>query len=82
MGHFLLLENETIAGYLVLSIAECLGYPYAYTCRRCIAISHRILENVAWVDRYTQLLGQQMFSNAIRVTVAEQKWMVGKLSQN
>jgi len=62
------------------SIAECLGYPDAYTCGRCIAISHRILENVAWVDRYTQLLGQQMFSNAIRVTVAEQKWMLGKLS--
>lgn len=31
LGHFLLLENETIAGYLVLSIAECLGYPDAYT---------------------------------------------------
>ncbi len=75
--HFLLLENETIAGYLVLSIAECLGYPDAYTCRRSIAISHRILENVAWVERYTQLLGKQLFTNAIRVTVAEQKWLVG-----
>ena len=75
--HFLLLENETIAGYLVLSIAECLGYPDAYTCRRCIAISHRILENVAWVERYTQLLGQQLFTNAVRVAVAEQKWLVG-----
>ena len=77
LGHFLLLENEAIAGYLVLSIAECLGYPDAYTCRRCIAISHRILETVAWVERYTKLLGEQMFSNAVRVTVAEQKWLVG-----
>jgi exportin-5 len=75
--HFLLLENETIAGYLVLSISECLGYPDAYTCRRCIAISHRILETVAWVDRYTNLLGEQMFTAAVRLTVAEQKWLVG-----
>jgi len=75
--HFLLLENETIAGYLVLSVAECLGYPDAYTCRRCIAISHRFLENVAWVERYTQLIGQQMFTNSVRMIIAEQKWLVG-----
>ncbi len=75
--HFLLLENETIAGFLVLSIAECLGYPDAYTCRRCIAISHRILETVAWVDQYTKLLGEQMFKNAVRIIVKEPKWLVG-----
>ena len=75
--HFLLLENETIAGFLVLSIAECLNYPDAYTCRRCLKICHRILETVAWVDRYTQLLGSQMFTNAVRGVVFEQKWMIG-----
>lgn len=75
--HFLLLENEKIAGFLVLSIVECLNYPDAYTCRRCLKISHRILETVAWVDRYTQLLGTQMFTNAVRGIVFEQKWMVG-----
>ena len=75
--HFLLLENEKIAGYLVLSIAECLGYPDAYTCRRCIAISHRILETVAWVEHYTKLLGEQMFTIAVRTIVKEPKWLVG-----
>lgn len=75
--HFLLLENEAIAGYLVLSIVESLNYPDAYTCRRCLRICHRILEAVAWVDRYTQLLGSQMFTNAVRGVVFEQKWMVG-----
>ena len=77
MCHFLLLENETIAGFLVLSVVECLNYPDAYTCRRCLKICHRILEAVAWVDRYTQLLGSQMLTNAIRGVVFEQKWMVG-----
>ncbi len=75
--HFLLLENETIAGFLVLSIVECLNYPDAYMCRRCLKICHRILETVAWVDRYTQLLGTQMFTNAVRGVVFEQKWMIG-----
>jgi exportin-5 len=75
--HFLLLENETIAGYLVLSIVECLNYPDAYTCRRCLRICHRILETAAWADRYTQILGTQMLTNAVRGVVYEQKWMVG-----
>mmetsp|Transcript_24924 Transcript_24924/g.38091 ORF Transcript_24924/g.38091 Transcript_24924/m.38091 type:complete len:1527 (-) Transcript_24924:34-4614(-) len=75
--HFLMLENETIAGYLVLSVAESLNYPDAYTCRRCTKICHRILETVAWVDRYTLLLGSQMFTNGVKAIVYEQKWMVG-----
>lgn len=75
--HFLLLENETIAGYLVLSVVECMNYPDAYTCRRCLRICHRILETAAWVDRYTQMLGTQMLTNAVRGVVYEQKWMVG-----
>lgn len=75
--HFLLLENETIAGYLVLSVAELLNYPDAHTCRRVTKLCHRILETVAWVERYTQLLGTQMFTNAVKAVVMEQKWMVG-----
>jgi Importin beta-related nuclear transport receptor len=75
--HFLLLENETIAGYLVLSVVECLNYPDAYTCRRCLKICHRILETVSWVDRYTHLLGFQMFTYAVRGVIYEQRWMVG-----
>jgi exportin-5 len=53
--HYLLLEDERIAGYLVLTIIQCLAYPDAYTCRRSVKICHRILETTAWVDRYTQL---------------------------
>ncbi|KAL7469406.1 hypothetical protein ACHAXS_011013 [Conticribra weissflogii] len=75
--HFLLLENEQIAGALVVTIIECLGYPDAYSCRRCTRIVHRILESVAWVDRYTELIGYRLFSVAVKLIVTEPKWMVG-----
>eukprot|EP00970_Alexandrium_tamarense_P003318 scaffold529_cov196-Alexandrium_tamarense.AAC.14 len=75
--HFLLLENEQIAGALVVTIVQSLGYPDAYTCRRCTKIVHRILENVAWVDRYTELLGYRLFSVAVKALITEPKWMVG-----
>mmetsp|Transcript_6441 Transcript_6441/g.14540 ORF Transcript_6441/g.14540 Transcript_6441/m.14540 type:complete len:337 (-) Transcript_6441:717-1727(-) len=75
--HFLLLENEQIAGYLVLTLIQCLEYPDAYTCRRCTRIVHRVLETVAWVDRYTELLGYRLFSVAVKAIITEPKWMVG-----
>jgi len=75
--HFLLLENEQIAGYLVLTMIQCLQYPDAYTCRRCTRIVHRTLETVAWVDRYTELLGYRLFSVAVKAIISEPKWMVG-----
>mmetsp|Transcript_24815 Transcript_24815/g.52881 ORF Transcript_24815/g.52881 Transcript_24815/m.52881 type:complete len:1461 (+) Transcript_24815:208-4590(+) len=75
--HFLLLENEQIAGYLVLTMIQCLQYPDAYTCRRCTRIVHRILETVAWVDRYTELLGYRLLSSAVKAIITEPKWMVG-----
>jgi len=75
--HFLLLENEQIAGYLVLTLIQCLEYPDAYTCRRCTRIVHRVLEAVAWVDRYTELLGYRLFSVAVKAIITEPKWMVG-----
>jgi len=75
--HFLLLENEQIAGYLVLTLIQCLQYPDAYTCRRCTRIVHRVLENVAWVDRYTEMLGYRLFSVAVKAIITEPKWMVG-----
>lgn len=75
--HFLLLENEQIAGNLTLTIIQCLGYPDAYTCRRTSKICHRLIETVAWAPQYTQLLGQQMFTQAIKNIVTEPKWMVG-----
>lgn len=75
--HFLLLENEQIAGYLVLTLIQCLEYPDAYTCRRCTRIIHRVLETVAWVDRYTEILGNRLFSVAVKAIVTEPKWMVG-----
>jgi exportin-5 len=75
--HFLLLENEAIAGYLVLAVTDCLSYPDTYTCRRVTKICHRILETVAWYDHYTQLLGKQMFTAAVTAVVTEPKWMVG-----
>jgi exportin-5 len=75
--HFLLLESESIAGNLTLGVIQCLGYPDAYTCRRIVKICHRILETVAWTPQYSQLLGQQMFTEAVKNLVTEPKWMVG-----
>jgi hypothetical protein len=77
MCHFLFLEHEQIAGYLTLSIIQCLEYPDAYTCRRITRICHRILETVAWDPRYTELLGHRMLSVAVKTIVTEPKWMVG-----
>lgn len=74
---FLLLGDETIAGFLVLTIFQCLAYPDAYTCRRCTRMCHRILEAVAWADHYTNLLVTNMFRTAVRMVVTEPKWMVG-----
>jgi len=74
---FLLLGDESIAGFLVLAVFQCLAYPDAYTCRRCTRICHRILEAVAWADHYTRPLVDHMFRNAVRVVVTEPKWMVG-----
>lgn len=75
--HFLLLESEAIAGNITLTVIQCLGYPDAYTCRRTVKICHRILETVAWLPQYTQLLGQQMFTQVVKNVVTEPKWMVG-----
>ena len=75
--HFLLLEDERIAGFLVLSLVQSLEYPDTYTSRRVTKLCHRVLETVAWVDRYTNLLGDRMFSIAIKSIVTEPKWMVG-----
>jgi hypothetical protein len=75
--HFLLLESEGIAGNLTLTVIQCLGYPDAYTCRRTVKICHRILETVAWSPQYSQLLGQQMFTQVVKNIVTEPKWMVG-----
>jgi len=75
--HFLLLENEQIAGYLVLTLIQSLEYPDAYTCRRCTRIVHRVLETVAWVERYTELLGYRLLSIAVKAIITEPKWMVG-----
>jgi hypothetical protein len=77
LAHFLLLENEHIAGNLSLLIIQCLGYPDAYTCRRITKICHRIIETTAWTPQYSQLLGQSMFQQAVRNIVTEPKWMVG-----
>lgn len=75
--HFLLLENERIAGNLTVTVIQCLGYPDAYTCRRVTRICHRILETVAWASHYTNLLGNRMFTEAVKNVVTEPKWMVG-----
>jgi hypothetical protein len=75
--HFLLLENEAIAGHLTLIVIQALGIPDAYTCRRVTKICHRMLETVAWSPQYSQLIGQQMFTQALRNIVTEPKWMVG-----
>jgi hypothetical protein len=75
--HFLLLENEGIAGNLTLTLIQCLGYPDAYTCRRTVKICHRILETVAWSEQYSNLIGQQMFTQVVKNVVTEPKWMVG-----
>ena len=77
MCHFLFLEHEQIAGSLTITVIQCLAYPDAYTCRRMTRICHRILETVAWYPRYTELLGNRMFTAAIRNIVTEPKWMVG-----
>jgi hypothetical protein len=77
MCHFLFLEHEQIAGFLTLTVIQCLEYPDAYTCRRITRICHRCLETAAWHPRYTELLGSRMFSVAVKNIVMEPKWMVG-----
>ena len=77
LNHFMLLENETIAGYLTLTVIQSLSYPDTYTCRRITRICHRILETVAWHPRYTDLLGRQMLAAITKNIVTEPKWMVG-----
>ena len=77
MCHFLFLEHEQIAGFLTLTIIQCMEYPDAYTCRRIARICHRCLESVAWHPRYTELLGTRMFSVAVKNIVLQPKWMVG-----
>ena len=75
--HFLFLENESIAGNLTLTVIQCMAYPDAYTCRRVTKICHRILEVAAWAPHYANLLGNQMFTQAVKNIVTEPKWMVG-----
>jgi hypothetical protein len=58
-------------------LIQCLEYPDAYSCRRCTRIIHRVLETVAWVDRYTDLLGHRLFSVVVKAIITEPKWMVG-----
>jgi len=77
MCNFLFLEHEQTAGFLTLTLIQCLEYPDAYTCRRVTKICHRCLETVAWHPRYEELLGTQMFSAAVKNVVVEPKWMVG-----
>ena len=77
LPHFLFLENESIAGNLTLAVIQCMGYPDAYTCRRATKICHRILEVAAWAPQYENLLGNQMFTQAVKNIVTEPKWMVG-----
>jgi Exportin-5 family len=77
LNHFLFLENETIAGFLILSIIQCLVYPDTYTCRRITRICHRLLETVAWHPQYTELLGRRMLASVTKNIVTEPKWMVG-----
>ena len=77
LNHFMLLENETIAGFLTLTVIESLSYPDTYTCRRITRICHRILETVAWHPRYTELLGRRMLAAITKNIVTQPKWMVG-----
>ena len=75
--HFLLLEDEGIAGNLTLTVIQSLGYPDEYTVRRLTKICHRILETVAFAPHYTDLLARQMFSQVVKNIATEPKWMVG-----
>jgi hypothetical protein len=75
--HFILLENELVAGNLTMALIQCLEYPDAYTCRRVTKICHRLLETVAWSPSYSNLLGNMMFTQAVKNLVTEPKWMVG-----
>jgi len=77
MLKFLLLENETIAGPIVIFFINGLSYPDGYTCRRCIKLCHRVTETCAPDPAYTEILGKRMFEAAIKSIVLEAKWMVG-----
>lgn len=77
MCHFLLLEDEGIAGQLTLSIIQCLSFPDAYTVRRCTKICHRLLETVAWSSKYSHIITNGMFASSVSNIVREPKWMVG-----
>eukprot|EP00814_Leptocylindrus_danicus_P018484 CAMPEP_0116006852 /NCGR_PEP_ID=MMETSP0321-20121206/1967_1 /TAXON_ID=163516 /ORGANISM="Leptocylindrus danicus var. danicus, Strain B650" /LENGTH=1485 /DNA_ID=CAMNT_0003475469 /DNA_START=138 /DNA_END=4596 /DNA_ORIENTATION=+ len=77
LARFLLLEDSTIAGSLVPCVIQCLGYPDAYSARRCTRLCHRILEVVASYTQYADLIGRQMFSVLVKAIVTEPKWMVG-----
>lgn len=58
-------------------VFKSLEYPDAYSCRRCTRICHRILETVAWVERYTELIGSRLLTAAVKNIVTEPKWMIG-----
>ena len=77
LNHFMLLENETVAGYLTLTVIQSLSYPDTYTQRRITRICHRILETVAWHPRYTDLIGRRMLAAITKNIVSQPKWMVG-----
>ena len=64
------------SSYINCSI-KSLEYPDAYSCRRCTRICHRILETVAWVERYTDLIGSRLLTAAVKNIVTEPKWMIG-----
>eukprot|EP00535_Pseudo-nitzschia_heimii_P013747 CAMPEP_0197199492 /NCGR_PEP_ID=MMETSP1423-20130617/33909_1 /TAXON_ID=476441 /ORGANISM="Pseudo-nitzschia heimii, Strain UNC1101" /LENGTH=1261 /DNA_ID=CAMNT_0042653349 /DNA_START=1042 /DNA_END=4828 /DNA_ORIENTATION=+ len=77
LNHFMLLEDETIAGFLTITVIQSLSYPDTYTCRRITRICHRILETVAWHPRYTDILGRRMLAAITKNIVTQPKWMVG-----
>jgi hypothetical protein len=77
LSRFLLLESESIAGNVTMTAIQCLSYPDAYTCRRVTKICHCILETAGWLPKYSHILGDQMFVQAVKNIVLEPKWMVG-----
>ena len=75
--NYLIVEDSGIAGNLIPTIINCIGYPDAYSSRRCLKMSHRILETAVSYPQFTDLLARQLFSEIVKSLVTEPKWMVG-----
>jgi hypothetical protein len=76
IARFLLRDNESVAGPIVMTSIALLTYPDAHTCRRAIKICHRILEVCATNAKYENIFAQ-MYETVIKNVLLEPMWISG-----